>query len=269
MVEMTRLPLYQVDAFTSEPFSGNPAAVVPLERWLDDDLMQAIALENNLSETAYFVPEGDAFRIRWFTPAAEVDLCGHATLATAWVLFNELKYEAETIRFLSHSGELRVMRDGDWLTLDFPAQPPVPVGRLPDLVHGLGQAPAELLASEDYLAVFDTAAQVAALRPDFDSLARLDRRGVIATAPGDDVDFVTRFFAPALAVPEDPVTGSAFTELGPYWSERLGQKRLRARQISARGGEVICEVRGDRVLISGRVAAYLTGTIMVPIAADR
>jgi PhzF family phenazine biosynthesis protein len=264
MDPMKRLPLYQVDAFTSEPFSGNPAAVVPLERWLDEALMQAIALENNLSETAFFVPEGDAFRIRWFTPAAEVDLCGHATLATAWVLFSELGHQAETLRFLSRSGELRVTRADDWLTLDFPAQPPVPVGRLPDLVHGLGRAPAELLASEDYLAVFDSAAEVAALRPDFESLSRLDRRGVIATAPGDDVDFVTRFFAPALAVPEDPVTGSAFTQLGPYWSERLGRKRLRARQISARGGEVVCEMSGERVLISGHVAPYLTGTISVP-----
>lgn len=264
MGEMMQLPLYQVDAFAAAPFTGNPAAVVPLERWLDDALMQAIALENNLSETAYFVPEGDAFNIRWFTPAAEVDLCGHATLATAWVLFNELGFAGDSIRFLSRSGELRVARDDDWLTLDFPAQPPVPVVRSPELVRGLGRAPAELLAAADYLAVFDDARQVAALRPDFSLLERLDRRGVIATAPGDDVDFVTRFFAPALAVPEDPVTGSAFTQLGPYWADRLGRSPLRARQISARGGEVICEPRGDRVLISGRAAAYLSGTITVP-----
>ena len=154
MGEMTRLPLYQVDAFADAPFTGNPAAVVPLETWLDDALMQAIALENNLSETAFFVPEGDAFRIRWFTPAAEVNLCGHATLATAWVLFNELGLADNTVRFLSHSGELRVSREEDLLTLDFPAQPPVPVARSPELVRGLGKAPAELLAAEDYLAVY-------------------------------------------------------------------------------------------------------------------
>ena len=264
MVEMTQLPLYQVDAFAAAPFTGNPAAVVPLERWLDDALMQSIALENNLSETAFFVPEGDAFRIRWFTPAAEVDLCGHATLATAWVLFNERGYAGDTVQFQSRSGELRVSRDDDWLTLDFPAQPPVPVARSPELVRGLGRAPSELLAAEDYLAVFEDAGQVADLRPDFTLLARLDRRGVIATAPAEEVDFVTRFFAPGLAVPEDPVTGSAFTQLGPYWAARLGRKRLRARQISARGGEVICEPRGDRVLISGRAVAYLAGTITVP-----
>jgi PhzF family phenazine biosynthesis protein len=264
MVEMKQLPLYQVDAFAADSFTGNPAAVVPLERWLDDALMQAIALENNLSETAFFVPEDDGFRIRWFTPAAEVDLCGHATLASAWVLFNERDYAGDTIRFLSRSGELKVSREDDWLTLDFPAQPPVPVARSPELVGGLGRAPAELLAAEDYLAVFEDADQVAALRPDFTLLARLDRRGVIATAPSDEVDFVTRFFAPGLAVPEDPVTGSAFTQLGPYWAERLGRKRLRAWQISARGGEVICEPRGDRVLISGRAVAYLAGTIRVP-----
>ncbi|MEJ2385660.1 MAG: PhzF family phenazine biosynthesis protein [Xanthomonadales bacterium] len=263
MVEMKRLPIFQVDAFAAAPFTGNPAAVVPLEQWLDDELMQSIALENNLSETAFFVNEGDAYRIRWFTPAAEVDLCGHATLASAWVLFNELGHTAETIRFLSRSGDLHVSRDGAWLTLDFPAQPPVPVARSPELVRGLGRAPSELLAAEDYLAVFDDAGQVAALRPDFELLARLDRRGVIATAPSDEVDFVTRFFAPGLAVPEDPVTGSAFTQLGPYWAERLGRARLHARQISARGGEVICEPRGERVLISGRASAYLAGTITV------
>ena len=264
MGKMMKLPMYQVDAFAEAPFTGNPAAVVPLERWPDDALMQAVALENNLSETAFFVAEDDAFRIRWFTPAAEVDLCGHATLATAWVLFNELGHAGDSIRFLSRSGALSVSRDDAWLTLDFPAQPPVPVGRSPELVKGLGRAPTELLAAEDYLAVFADAGQVAALRPDFTLLARLDRRGVIATAPGVDHDFVVRFFAPSLAVPEDPVTGSAFTQLAPYWAGRLGRSPLRARQISARGGEVVCEPRGDRVLISGRAAGYLSGTITVP-----
>jgi len=267
MGAMMQLPLYQVDAFAAAPFTGNPAAVVPLEHWLDDTLMQAIALENNLSETAFFVPEGEAFRIRWFTPAAEVELCGHATLATAWVLFNEFGHRPETIRFVSRSGPLGVTRAGDWLTLDFPAQPPAPVARLELLERGLGRPPVELLAAEDYLAVFEGAADVAALRPDFGLLARLDRRGVIATAPDTDHDFVVRFFAPSLAVPEDPVTGSAFTQLGPFWAHRLGRRRLRARQISARGGEVLCETRGGRVLISGRAAAYLSGTITVPAPA--
>lgn len=268
MGQMMQLPLYQVDAFADAPFTGNPAAVVPLEQWLDDDLMQAIALENNLSETAFFVPEGDGFRIRWFTPGAEVDLCGHATLATAWVLFNEQGYAGDSICFHSRSGELSVTRDGELLTLDFPSQPPVPVGRVALLVQGLGRAPAELLAAEDYLAVFERAEHVAALRPDFGLLAGLDRRGVIVTAPADDCDFVVRFFAPGVAVPEDPVTGSAFTQLGPYWKNRLGRSPLRARQISARGGEVICEPRGDRVLISGRAAAYMTGVITLPATSD-
>jgi PhzF family phenazine biosynthesis protein len=268
MGQVTELTLYQVDAFADAPFSGNPAAVVPLERWLDDALMQSIALENNLSETAFYVPEGDGYRIRWFTPAAEVALCGHATLATAWVLFERHGHAGDTIRFQSRSGELRVTRADDWLTLDFPAQPPVPVERVPALVHGLGRVPSELLAAEDYLAVFGDAETVAGLRPDFALLAGLDRRGVIATAPGKEHDFVVRFFAPGLGVPEDPVTGSAFTQLAPYWAERLGRAPLRARQISARGGEVICEPRGDRVLISGRAAAYLAGVITVPAGSD-
>ena len=263
MVALTRLPLYQVDAFADGPFTGNPAAVVPLEDWLDDALMQAIALENNLSETAFFVPEDDGFRIRWFTPAAEVDLCGHATLASAWVLFNERGHRGDTVRFRSRSGDLPVTRKGDWLTLDFPLRRPTSVARLPELVQGLGRAPAELLAAADYMAVFASEEEVASLRPDFELLARLDRRGVIVTAPSSEYDFVTRFFAPSLAVPEDPVTGSAFTQLAPYWAARLGRSPLRARQVSARGGEVVCEVRGERVLISGRAVPYLAGTITV------
>jgi len=263
---LTRLPLYQVDAFADRPFTGNPAAVVPLDEWPPDALLQAVALENNLSETAFFVRERKRWRIRWFTPVAEVDLCGHATLASAWVLFNVLGAPGERLDFDSRSGPLSVARDGDWLTLDFPAQPPSPVapGAAQALAKALGRTPADVLGAEDYLAIFESEADVAALAPDFAALARLDRRGVIATAPSDRYDFVARFFAPALGVPEDPVTGSAFTQLGPYWSERFGRSRLRARQISARGGEVRCQMRGGRVLISGRAVPYLEGVITVP-----
>jgi len=266
MGAVTRLSLYQVDAFADAAFTGNPAAVVPLDDWPADALLQAIALENNLSETAFFIREDDAWRIRWFTPVAEVDLCGHATLASAWVLFNVLGAQGERLDFASRSGPLSVTRDGDWLTLDFPAQPPAPVavGAAQAVARALGRAPVEVLGAEDYLAVFESEADVASLDPDFAALARLERRGVIATAPSARHDFVARFFAPALGVPEDPVTGSAFTQLGPYWSGRLGRDRLRARQISARGGEVRCEMRADRVLISGRAVSYLEGVITVP-----
>lgn len=256
-----KIPIYQVDAFADRPFTGNPAAVVPLERWLSDPQMQAIAAENNLSETAFFVPEGEAYRIRWFTPADEVDLCGHATLASAFVLFNELGHAEDRVNFQSHSGPLGVGRDGEWLILDFPSQPAVPVERDANLCSGLGAIPEQLLANEDYMAVYDSEEEVAALTPDFPVLAQLDRRGVMATAPSAHDDFVVRFFAPALGVDEDPVTGSAFTQLAPYWAHRLGKSRLRARQISARGGEVICEVAGDRVLISGKACMFMQGFI--------
>jgi PhzF family phenazine biosynthesis protein len=257
------LKIFQVDAFASAVFEGNPAAVVPLEAWPDDALLQAIALENNLSETAFFVAQGEGFRLRWFTPNSEVDLCGHATLAAAHVLFEHLGWDQPEIRFASNSGPLVVRRDGDWLVMDFPAVRSEPVAVPQDLQAGLGVLPETVLAGTDYLVVLDSAAAVQALKPDFVRLARLDRRGVIVTAPGKDCDFVSRCFYPALAVDEDPVTGSAHCQLSPYWAERLGKQALIARQLSDRGGRVDCQLEGDRVVLSGRAMTYLEGRIFL------
>jgi len=262
-----RLPLYQIDAFTSRLFGGNPAAVCPLEAWLDDATLQAIALENNLSETAFLVPEGDGYRLRWFTPALEVDLCGHATLAAAFVVFETLRPGSDEVAFETRSGGLTVRRDRDLLTMDFPAWPAreVQAGEVQEaLVRGLGVRPAAVYTTRDLMAVLETEAQVRTLRPDQTALAAIDALGIIATAPGEEVDFVSRFFAPRAGIPEDPVTGSAHCTLAPYWAARLGKNRLEARQLSARGGELTCEVRGDRVAISGRCVSYLEGTIQLP-----
>jgi PhzF family phenazine biosynthesis protein len=260
-----KLALYQVDAFASRVFAGNPAAVVPLERWLPDEVLQAIATENNLSETAFFVRDAGGYHIRWMTPTDEVDLCGHATLASAWVVLNILEPGRPDVAFSSKSGPLRVGRDGERLALDFPARPPEAAGGavLEAVAGALGRRPAQLLASRDYLAVYESDADVRALAPDMPRVAALDRMGVIATAPGSDCDFVSRFFGPAVGVPEDPVTGSAHCTLVPYWSKRLGRLRLFARQVSSRGGELWCEERGARVSIAGHAALYLTGTIEV------
>ena len=257
-----KLPLYQVDAFASRAFEGNPAAVCPLEAWLPDELMQAIAAENNLSETAFFVPEGDGYAIRWFTPEAEVELCGHATLASAFVVFNELGFEGDTVTFDSRSGPLPVTRDGDWLTLDFPAQPPepVPVPAEVEAAFG-GTRPVECLRAADLLLVFDSAEQVRSASPDIGLLARVPARGIIITAADADYDFIARFFAPAVGIAEDPVTGSAYTQLAPYWASRTGKTRFRAKQVSRRGGEVQCELAGDRVLITGRAIKTLDGAL--------
>jgi PhzF family phenazine biosynthesis protein len=252
---------YQVDAFATRAFEGNPAAVCPLESWLDDGLLQAIAEENNLSETAFFVPSDKGFALRWFTPVKEVDLCGHATLATAHVLFEHLEYAGETITFETRSGELTVERKGDQLALNFPACPPVPCGASELLAKALGRRPKEVLAADDYLAVFDSEATVRAITPDLALLGQLDLRAVVITAPGDDVDFVSRFFAPKLGVPEDPVTGSAHCELAPYWAERLGKSILTARQVSRRGGSLICEKKRDRVVLSGRAVTFMEAEI--------
>jgi predicted PhzF superfamily epimerase YddE/YHI9 len=256
-----RLKLFQVDAFTDRPFHGNPAAVVPLDSWLPDATLQAIAAENNLSETAYFVKQGERYHLRWFTPTCEVKLCGHATLASAWVLWEKLGERAPLIRFDTRSGELRVTRDGAWLWLDFPADPARPCEAPPALVAGLGRAPREVLVAGNYVAVYDDEAAVRALKPDFRVLATLENHGVIATAPGADCDFVSRFFAPKFGIDEDPVTGSAHCTLAPLWAERLGRRNLRARQISHRGGELRCEAAGDRVRIGGQAVAYLAGEI--------
>ena len=257
------LPLYQVDAFSDRVFAGNPAAVVLLGAWPGDDVLRAVAAENNLSETAFLLRTGDAFEIRWFTPVAEVALCGHATLASAFVVFHFLDWKAPVVRFRTRrSGELSVAKRGDLLEMDFPSRPPRPVSPLRGLAEALGAAPLETLDSEeDLLAVFGTEREVRDLRPDFAALAEIGERGVLATAPGSDCDFVSRCFFPRLGVPEDPVTGSAHCVLTPFWAARLGKPRLRARQVSARGGELLCEDRGARVSISGRAALYLQGTI--------
>jgi predicted PhzF superfamily epimerase YddE/YHI9 len=257
------LPIYQVDAFASGVFRGNPAAVCPLESWLADGVMQAIAAENNLSETAFFVPARDGYDLRWFTPTLEVDLCGHATLASAHIVFDRLDEAARTVRFHTRSGALEVARGGDLLVLDFPALPAEPCEPPAALLEGLGARPREVRRATNYLAVFDTEDAVRALAPDMARLLRLAPHAVIATAPGADVDFVSRFFAPAHGVPEDPVTGSAHCTLTPYWAGRLGKERLHARQVSARGGDLWCTDRGARVAIAGRAVLYMEGTIYV------
>jgi PhzF family phenazine biosynthesis protein len=258
------LPIYQVDAFTDTVFRGNPAAICPLQEWLPDHMLQSIASENNLAETAYFVPAGDHFQLRWFTPGCEVDLCGHATLASAFVLFEYLNQTGETIRFDTKSGELAVSRNGELLTLDFPARPPSPIQPDPALVKAVGGNPIEVLAARDVLLVYHSDAEVRALAPDMAALAKLDYFGFIATAPGATCDFVSRFFAPAKGVPEDAVTGSAHTTLIPYWAAKLGKAEMKARQISQRSGELYCKLVGDRVKIAGYAAPYLRGTISIP-----
>jgi predicted PhzF superfamily epimerase YddE/YHI9 len=258
-----RIPIYQVDAFTSHLFAGNPAAVCPLEEWLPEATLASIAAENNLSETAYFVKAQNGYDLRWFTPTVEVDLCGHATLASAWVMFHELGFSDPAISFHTKSGELIVERKGELLEMDFPARPPQPVAPHPQLLGALGGNPKAVVASHDYLVEYGSEAEVRALEPDFKALATVDRFAVIVTAKGDTVDFVSRFFAPAQGVPEDPVTGRAHTTLAPYWAEKLGKDVLHARQISKRGGEVYCQMRGDRVRLAGRAALFLRGEIVL------
>ncbi len=257
-----KLPFYQIDSFADSVFSGNPAGVCPLDRWIDDARMQAVAAENNLSETAFLVPDGEDYALRWFTPLCEVDLCGHATLASALIVFTRLDPGRSRVRFTTRSGALEVRRDGDRLVMDFPARPASPCPPNAALAAALGVEPEALLeAGRDYLAVYPDAATVLALEPHAGGLTKLDRHAVIVTAPGEDCDFVSRFFAPAVGIYEDPVTGSAHCTLVPYWSRRLGKATLFARQVSARGGELWCEDRGERVRIGGRAAVYLEGEI--------
>jgi PhzF family phenazine biosynthesis protein len=259
-----RIPLFQIDAFTDQVLKGNPAAVCLLDAWLDDALLQAIAAENNLSETAFLVGGEGRYALRWFTPTTEIDLCGHATLASGFVIFEELEPLAETLHFDTRSGVLRVERRGDLIEMDFPAFAAVPCPCPKALVQGLGLEPSETLRSAQLVAVFEHEEAIRSLRPDFARLAALDDTGiVVATAPGLDTDFVSRVFAPRLGIPEDPVTGSAHCVLAPYWAERLGRPRLHARQLSLRGGDVFCEWRGDRVGLSGRAVRYLAGEIFV------
>lgn len=255
------IPYFEIFAFTRQMFAGNPAGVCLLEEWLPNEQLQAIAAQNNLAETAFFIARGDFFDLRWMTPTVEVDLCGHATLASAHVLFRHLGYGGSTIRFQSQSGELKVEQAGDRLVLDFPSRPWEETKPAEELNAALGARPETLLQGRDYFAVFASQQEVAALQPDLDRLAKLEVQGVVVTAPGDDCDFVSRYFAPAAGIPEDPVTGSTHCTLIPYWSQRLGKKELFARQISARGGELFCEDRGDRVGIGGQALTYVEGKI--------
>lgn len=265
-----RLPIYQVDAFAARVFAGNPAAVCPLPAWLPEQQMQAIAAENNLSETAFFVGGNGDYTIRWFTPAIEADLCGHATLASGHVVMTHLEPGCTKVRFKTlQAGDLTVERDGEFYVLDFPSWPPKPVITPPALEQAFAMRIEQVLAARDYLCIFRDARTVRALKPDMAALGRLDK-AVIASAPGPDMDgaacdFVSRFFAPAAGIDEDPVTGSAHCILAPYWAQRLSRTRLFAHQVSTRGGELHLELKGDRVRIGGRVAPYLQGTIDVPV----
>ena len=256
-----KIPFYQIDAFTSKVFGGNPAAICPLENWLADETMQAIANENNLSETAFFVKKGNDFELRWFTPEMEVDLCGHATLASGHVLFNHLDFKPHQINFHTKSGILKVSRTTDLLSMEFPSRKPLATETPQQLIDGLGRTPAEVLKSRDYFAVFQNEQEVLSIQPDFNILEQLDCLGIIITAAGQTSDFVSRFFAPRAGIPEDPVTGSAHCSLVPYWSEKLHKKDLHALQLSKRGGELFCRDLGERVSISGNAVTFATGTI--------
>ncbi len=257
------LPLYQIDAFTSETFRGNPAAVCLLDEWLDDSILQCIAMENNLSETAFLVNDKDSWQLRWFTPTVEVDLCGHATLASAFVLFNELNINTPEIVFKSKSGKLIVTRQDDILTLNFPMENPRSC-QCPDFIDaGINEIPYAILQASDYIVVFEDEMTVRNIEPDFKQLSNNDLRGVIITAPGKQHDFVSRFFAPNAGIPEDPVTGSAHCSLTPYWAERLNKTSLSAAQLSQRGGELICELGDERVYLSGQAIKYFQGQISI------
>ncbi len=262
---MKGIPLYQVDAFTCGQFTGNPAAVCVLNAWLPDELMQKISMENNLAETAFIVPEGDDWRIRWFTPVTEVDLCGHATLASSFVVINILETERQEVTFHTmHMGDLVVRKKGDMLELDFPTDT-LHKCDLPRMVmESLGKEPVEsFMGRSDFLLLFGSEAEILALKPDFRKLAMADGRGIIVTAPGSDADFVSRFFAPQAGIDEDPVTGSAHTTLTPFWSARLGKTFMTARQLSARKGYLECTLNGNRTLIAGRAVLFLKGEIFI------
>ena len=264
-----RIPIYQLDAFTTRRFAGNPAAVMPLERFPDDALLQALAAENNLAETAFLVADGDDYRLRWFTPTVEVPLCGHATLASAAVVMERLAPSRTSVVFHTASGPLTVEGRGDRYAMDFPARPGVAIDTPDALIAALGARPVATLDNGvNLLAVLARAADVRDAAPDLARVAALDRHGVIVTAPGDDTadadaHFVSRYFAPAIGVPEDPVTGSAHCMLAPYWADRLGRTDLRAHQASARGGDLRCRVVGDRVELEGACVFYLEGTVTV------
>lgn len=259
------LPIYQVDAFTNQLFRGNSAAVVPLSTWLPAPKMQAIAAENNLAETAFFIPQGDDFELRWFAPELEIDLCGHATLATAHIIFTELGYTKNIIHFHTlKAGTLTVSKADDVYTLNFPSRPTTPCEAPEGLINALGgKNPLEIFHSRDYMLVYETEADVLAIKPDFAALKNIASMGVIVTSKGDHSDFVSRFFIPAVGINEDPVTGSAHCNLIPYWASKLNKNELHAFQVSARRGELWCTLKGDRVLIAGKAITYLKGEIYV------
>lgn len=260
---MTRLPIYQVDAFTDHLFGGNPAAVVLLREWLPEATLQAIAAENNLPATAFAHRGSEGYALRWFTPSRELPLCGHGTLASAYVVLNRLEPDLDNIVFRTPAGPLAVTQHGEELAMELPANPAVPCAAPPGLATALGRAPRVVLASTNYLAVFDDCDEIIDMAPDFTALRQLDR-GVVMTAPGrDGLDCVSRYFAPLLGITEDPVTGSAHCILVPYWAERLGKMRLKARQASSRGGLLSCEMKGSRVVLAGHATLYLEGTITV------
>lgn len=259
------IPIYQVDAFTHKIFAGNPAAVCPLPHWLDDDVLLNIAMENNLAETAFFIPQGGGFHLRWFTPEIEMDLCGHATLASSHVIFKHLAFAGSEIKFTSKSGTLIVTRQGDQLTMDFPSRPPLP-SELPDIIQkGISISPKKVLKARDYVLVYDNEQDVHNLIADPNILKgiNLDPGGIIVTAKSNEVDFVSRFFTPGASVFEDPVTGSAHCSLVPYWSEQLNKTELEARQVSQRGGHLKCRLEGDRVFISGYAQTFMAGKIFL------
>ena len=259
------IPYYEVLAFTDRLFAGNPAGICILQEWLPDPLLQKIAAENNLAETAFFIDRGNVYDIRWLSPLAEIDLCGHATIGSAHVLFQHLGRSGNSLTFHSRSsGELRVDRADGRLVLDFPSRPAPPCAAPPLLAESLGAEPKEVFQGRDYMAVFEREEEVAKLSPDLAKLSKLEGQGVVVTAPGNDCDFVSRYFAPKVGVPEDPVTGSTHCVLVPYWSKRLGKKALHARQLSPRGGELFCEDCGPRVGIGGTAITYAEGTLHLP-----
>ena len=260
-----KLPIYQVDAFAKHVFEGNPAAVCPLKTWLADDVLQAIAAENNLSETAFYVMTSQGFHIRWFTPSCEVDLCGHATLATAHIIFNEFNYPQPSISFESRSGILTVTKKDTLLVMNFPAQPPTPCDLPADIEKAFGTKPIKCLKAADYILVFENEEDIFNAKPELALLKNIDLRGVMITAKSDNYDFILRFFAPKYGIDEDPVTGSAYTQLVPYWQDKLGKTTLHAKQVSKRGGEVFCEYLHDRISIAGSAVNYLQGEISIPL----
>ena len=259
-----KLTIYQIDAFTNKLFAGNPAAVIPLDKWIDDSLMQQLAMENNLAETAFFVPKGNDFEIRWFTPALEINLCGHATLASAFVLFNFLEYKKNLVTFHSKSGLLVVSRNGDLLNMDFPSWKPELITEYPsELLASLGNPEiAGVYSNREYLVELMNEQEVRRCTPDFSLMKKVDKM-VIITAPGKEVDFVSRFFAPTAGIDEDPVTGSAHSQLIPFWSNKLGKDIMQAKQLSKRGGDIYCEQKGERVIMGGKCVFYMKGEIEI------